>query len=58
MVIGLRERSDKWDAMVLSASLTGFEVEFADGIKGDEVVDKAKPPPVCDILTPLDGYCK
>ncbi|ATZ56580.1 hypothetical protein BCIN_13g04170 [Botrytis cinerea B05.10] len=45
VVIGLRERSDKWDAMVLSASLTGFEVEFADGIKGDEVVDKAKPPP-------------
>ncbi|KAJ8063186.1 hypothetical protein OCU04_008425 [Sclerotinia nivalis] len=43
-VIGLRERSDKRDAMVLSASLTGFGVEFADGMKGEEVADKAKPP--------------
>ncbi|ESZ94730.1 glycosyltransferase family 25 protein [Sclerotinia borealis F-4128] len=43
-VIGLRERSDKRDAMVLSASLTGFEVEFVDGMKGDEISDKARPP--------------
>ncbi|KAF7891733.1 hypothetical protein EAF00_008035 [Botryotinia globosa] len=44
LVIGLREHSDKRDAIALSASLTGFEVEFVDGIKADEVVDEAKPP--------------
>ncbi|TGO80465.1 hypothetical protein BPOR_1758g00010 [Botrytis porri] len=44
VVIGLREHSDTRDAIVLSASLTGFEIQFVDGIKSDEVVDKAKPP--------------
>ncbi|KAI9650870.1 hypothetical protein NHQ30_000905 [Ciborinia camelliae] len=43
-VIGLWERPDKRDAMVLSASLTGFEVEFVEGMKGDQIPDKARPP--------------
>ena len=32
--------------MTLSASLTGFQVEFIDAVKGDEFSDKARPP-VC-----------
>lgn len=43
MVLGLKERSDKRDAMVLASSLTGFDVEFVDGVKGDEVPDKVLP---------------
>ncbi|RAL67175.1 hypothetical protein DID88_007953 [Monilinia fructigena] len=43
-VIGLPERSDKRDAMILSASLTGFQVEFVDGLLGEHVSDKARPP--------------
>ncbi|QSZ35916.1 hypothetical protein DSL72_007038 [Monilinia vaccinii-corymbosi] len=43
-VVGLPERSDRRDAMVLSASLTGFQVEFMDGVRGDQVSDKARPP--------------
>jgi hypothetical protein len=41
--LGLKERSDKRDAMVLASSLTGFDVEFIDGVRGEEVVDKALP---------------
>ena len=44
LVIGLPERSDKRDGVVLSASLTGFEVEFFDAVKGDQVLDKTRPP--------------
>jgi hypothetical protein len=29
--------------MVLASSLTGFDVEFIDGVRGEEVVDKALP---------------
>ncbi|KAH7370009.1 glycosyltransferase family 25 protein [Rhexocercosporidium sp. MPI-PUGE-AT-0058] len=43
-VLGLPERSDKKDAIVLSASLTGFEVEFFDAVRGDQVLDKTRPP--------------
>ncbi|KAB8294116.1 hypothetical protein EYC80_009565 [Monilinia laxa] len=43
-VIGLPDRSDKRDAMVLSASLTGFHVEFVDGLLGEHVSDRARPP--------------
>lgn len=41
--IGLPERSDKRDALTLSAALTGFHVEWIDGIEGDSIVDKAIP---------------
>ncbi|TVY30590.1 Procollagen galactosyltransferase [Lachnellula hyalina] len=43
LVLGLKERTDKRDAMILSSSLTGFEVEFVDAVKGEDVLDKARP---------------
>lgn len=43
VVLGLQGRSDKRDAMVLSSSLTGFEVEFLDAMMGSEVSQKALP---------------
>lgn len=42
-VVGLPERSDKRDALSLSAALTGFHVESVDGVKGDAIPDKAVP---------------
>ncbi|CZT01785.1 uncharacterized protein RCO7_01973 [Rhynchosporium graminicola] len=44
LVIGLPERSDKRDQFVLSASLRGFQVEFLDALKADQVLQKARPP--------------
>jgi hypothetical protein len=43
LVIGLPERSDKRDAITLTSSLTGFHVEWIDGVRGETVVDKAVP---------------
>ncbi|RDW79934.1 hypothetical protein BP6252_04572 [Coleophoma cylindrospora] len=43
LVIGLKDRSDKKDAITLQSSLTGFGVEWIEGIRGDEVSDKAIP---------------
>lgn len=42
-VVGLPERSDKRDALSLTAALTGFHVNWVDGVKADTVVDKAVP---------------
>jgi hypothetical protein len=42
-VIGLPERTDKRDAMALSAGLTGFDIEWVDGVRGDTIPDKAVP---------------
>jgi hypothetical protein len=42
-VIGLPERTDKRDAITLTSSLTGFQVDFIDGVKGESVPDKAVP---------------
>ena len=42
-VIGLPERTDKRDALVLTSSLTGFSVEFVDGVRGESVPEKAIP---------------
>ncbi|KAI1345064.1 hypothetical protein F5Y15DRAFT_364734 [Xylariaceae sp. FL0016] len=42
-VVGLPERSDKRDALALTSSLTGFHLEFVDGVKGNEIPDKAVP---------------
>lgn len=42
-VIGLPERTDKRDAMALTSSVTGFHVEFVDGVKGESIPDKAVP---------------
>ncbi|KAI8632383.1 hypothetical protein F5Y19DRAFT_421024 [Xylariaceae sp. FL1651] len=42
-VVGLPERSDKRDAIVLTSSLTGFHVDFVDGVRGETIPDKAVP---------------
>lgn len=42
-VVGLPERTDKRDAMTLTSALTGFDVEWVDGVRGEEVPDKAVP---------------
>lgn len=41
--MSLPERSDKQDAMRLTASLTGFDFEIIDGIKGVSLPPKALP---------------
>jgi hypothetical protein len=41
--VGLPERQDKRDALTLAASLTGFDVEFVDGVHGGDIPDKAVP---------------
>ena len=42
-VVGLPERTDKRDAMALTAALTGFDVEWVDGVRGEEIPNKAVP---------------
>lgn len=42
-VVSLPERSDKQDAMRLTASLTGFDFETIDGVKGVSLPQKALP---------------
>lgn len=42
-VVGLAERSDKRDAIALASSLTGFRVEWVEGVRGDSIPDKAVP---------------
>lgn len=42
-VVGLPERSDKRDAIALASSLTGFDVEWIDGVRGESIPDKAVP---------------
>ncbi|CAN8104803.1 unnamed protein product [Discula destructiva] len=42
-VVGLPERSDKRDAIALASSLTGFDVEWVDGVRGETIPDKAVP---------------
>ncbi|KAG8164037.1 hypothetical protein KVR01_005955 [Diaporthe batatas] len=42
-VVGLPERTDKRDALALTASLTGFHVDFVDGVRGESIPDKAVP---------------
>ncbi|KAK6069593.1 Procollagen galactosyltransferase 1 [Seiridium cupressi] len=42
-VIGLPERTDKRDAITLTSSLTGFHVEWVDGVRGETIPDKAVP---------------
>lgn len=57
LVLGLKDRSDKRDAMVLSSSLTGFEVEFVDAVKGDEITAKARPEVRLTVTpTPEEAY--
>ncbi|KAI0005204.1 glycosyltransferase family 25 protein [Xylariaceae sp. FL0662B] len=42
-VVGLPERSDKRDAISLTSALTGFHVEWVDGVRGETIPDKAVP---------------
>ncbi|TAQ88257.1 hypothetical protein B7494_g3434 [Chlorociboria aeruginascens] len=43
LMIGLKERSDRRDTMALQSSLTGFQIEWLNGVRGVEVADKALP---------------
>ncbi|KAI1422713.1 hypothetical protein F5Y12DRAFT_761373 [Xylaria sp. FL1777] len=45
-VVGLPERTDKRDALTVTSALTGFYVEFIDGVKGESIPDRAVPPGV------------
>ncbi|KXJ95091.1 hypothetical protein Micbo1qcDRAFT_156899 [Microdochium bolleyi] len=42
-VISMPSRTDRRDAITLSAALSGFRVEFVDGLLGKDVTDKAIP---------------
>lgn len=42
-VVGLPSRTDRRDGMVLQAAVSNIEVEFIDGVRGDDVPDKAIP---------------
>lgn len=41
--IGLKERTDKRDAMALMSSLTGFDIEWFEGVRPGDIPDKAVP---------------
>jgi hypothetical protein len=41
--VGLPERSDKRDALALTSSLTGFKIDWVDGVRGQTILDKALP---------------
>lgn len=43
LAIGLKERSDKRDALSLMSALTGFEIEWVDSVKPHNIPDKAVP---------------
>ncbi|KUI72207.1 Procollagen galactosyltransferase 1 [Cytospora mali] len=42
-VVGLPERTDKRDAIALASALTGFDVEWVDGVRGEDIPNKAVP---------------
>ncbi|KAK3935647.1 hypothetical protein QBC46DRAFT_396970 [Diplogelasinospora grovesii] len=42
-VVGLPQRTDRRDRMILEASLTGLEIEFIDGVLGKDIVNKSIP---------------
>ncbi|KAF2838870.1 glycosyltransferase family 25 protein [Patellaria atrata CBS 101060] len=44
-ILSMPNRSDKRDALTLSAYLTGLDVEFIDGVNGSLVSEKAYPQP-------------
>ena len=43
IAIGLPERSDKRDAVTLMAAMSGFEVDWVDGVKPESIPNKAVP---------------
>ena len=44
LALGLPDRTDKRDAMELSAALTGLQLTWSDGVRGDAMNPKAVPP--------------
>ncbi|KAK5079141.1 hypothetical protein LTR64_002438 [Lithohypha guttulata] len=42
--ISLSERTDHRDTLALTSALTGFEVDFIDGVKPSDISEKAMPP--------------
>ena len=49
--IGLKERTDKRDFLTISASVTGFEVDWIDGVHSQELQQKALPDVCIQVLT-------
>ncbi|TAQ89233.1 hypothetical protein B7494_g2461 [Chlorociboria aeruginascens] len=43
-VVSLASRTDRRDSMVLSAALSNINVDFIDGVKGEDMNEKAMPP--------------
>lgn len=43
-MINLKDRTDKLDAIQLSASLTGFNLDVIEGVRGTEISNKSMPP--------------
>lgn len=41
--IGFPERTDKRDAFALATAVTGFDVEWSDGVKFEDISKKAAP---------------
>lgn len=41
--IGLKERTDKRDAMALMSSVTGFDIDWFEGVRPGQIPDKAVP---------------
>ena len=61
-VLNLAERPDKLDAFALASTLTGFTAEIIQGVRGEEVVNKALPsleglPEVYKYLQELVARC-
>ena len=44
LVVGLKERSDRRDVLAVQSTLTGFNVDWVDGVMGEDVPSKALPP--------------
>lgn len=42
-VVGLPSRTDRRDGMVLQAAVSDIEIEFIDGVRGDDVLNNAIP---------------
>jgi hypothetical protein len=44
LVINLPSRTDRRDSMSLSATLSDLQMEYVDGVAGDDVFEKVLPP--------------
>lgn len=43
-VINLKDRTDKLDAILLAASLTGVNMDVIEGVRGTDISNKSMPP--------------